>query len=106
MTRRDAQRFVCRSWAIALSGELDNGSEWLYLDENGDELPETDVQRIRLAVLALMDELWRRGGRSGKLRAGEPREPLPQCKTRGCRNPEYRRGAGACMLCAQTPGSW
>lgn len=74
MTSRDADRYVARCMAISLMGELDNGSEWIFYDHQGDNRTPADTDRVVRAVRRLIDKLGERGGiERGRLRPGEPR---------------------------------
>jgi hypothetical protein len=60
MTKEEAKRIVCASFAV----HMDNGSsnEFLFYDEDHNEYSDEDHKRMKEAFNDLVAELWRRGG--------------------------------------------
>jgi len=56
MTKQQAKKVVLRTLAITLQYDLDNGSGWIYTDQES----LGDVQRIESAIKEVRNELERR----------------------------------------------
>lgn len=63
MTRAQAKRRVCRILSAEILHHEGNGSEWLWLGDNEEELDEEDRRRMVTALHEVADELGRRGRR-------------------------------------------
>lgn len=61
MTKTEARKEVARAAATMLRHHIGNGSEWIYLGDDGEDRPEADVERIEDAIRKLASELDRRG---------------------------------------------
>ena len=61
MNKREARRFICRVTAESIEGDVASGAEYLYRDEDGNDLSEQDVERIKEAALELAHRLRLRG---------------------------------------------
>ena len=62
MTRREAKKAVCSAVAHIISMSAHGGGEWMYLDDDGNELSSADQGRMQAAFDELVDELYRRAG--------------------------------------------
>ena len=59
MTKHEAKRLVCRCAARLL--DMGHENEFVYFDQNGEELSHEDASRMREALEDLVAELSRRG---------------------------------------------
>lgn len=62
VTRREAKKAVCSAVAHIISMSAQRGGEWMYIDNDGNELPPADQARMQAAFDELVDELYRRAG--------------------------------------------
>jgi len=65
MTKRQARRLVLDVAARTILHDIDNGSGWIYGDDDGpdeDMRSEADVKRIHEAIRELAAEFRRRAG--------------------------------------------
>jgi len=60
MTKKEARRMVSRAVASSILADIDNGSGYLFENEDGEPLSDADCNRIRRAAEELADFLRRR----------------------------------------------
>lgn len=61
MTKKEAKRYVLRVLAAETRHHIENGSEWTFIGDDGQEMSEADCDRVKAAIEEVADELERRG---------------------------------------------